>query len=346
MTSPLARHHLLPAALAVTTAALAGCGAGEPGAEPEATGAEVVASAEDEAIAACPRLRAGDYTRTLSFGGRQRRYLLHVPPRFPLTKPLPLVFAFHGGGGTAAGFENAAHLAGKADAAQFLLVEPDGTSPLPNALFTWNAGSCCGTAQRDNVDDVGFVRAMIEDVASITCLDRRRVYATGHSNGGMLSHRLACEASDVIAAIAPVGGGMGDMNNAVSPPVQVLACNPSRPVPVLHMHGLQDGCYRFEGGPGAASGTIFSPVPDTIEGWIERNGCTGAPEVLPIGAASCFMWTSCRGSGDVALCVDPNAGHTWLGSGVSQIDHPCIGPLGSDLHANDLLWTFFSAYSL
>ena len=144
----------------------------------------------------------------LEHGGRARSYVLHVPLR-QASGPRPLLLAFHGGGGNGPGFQEYAGLDALADRDGWLVAYPNGTSRwFDERLLTWNAGDCCGYAQAPTVDDVGFALAVIDDVARPRTADRRRVYATGHSNGAMLAYRLAAEAAERVAAIAPVAGAM------------------------------------------------------------------------------------------------------------------------------------------
>jgi polyhydroxybutyrate depolymerase len=311
----------------------------------------------------CPpsSLAPGDYTRTLSVDGGTRTYYVHVPPGAP--RAAALVFAFHGGGMTALGdgglaFENFAHVRPKSDSSGFVLVEPEGTPALgalsqPGALDVWNAGNCCEAAEQKNgnVDDVGFVAAMIDAIGKETCIDPKRIFATGLSNGGMLSHRLACQLSDKIAAIAAVSGGMGNQDLDIHPATTLFACNPTRKVPILHIHGTQDACYPFDGGWGPLSLLTFEAVPVTIQGWLARNGCgSGAPTtVLTHGAATCLLYP-CPKAAEVELCTIDGGGHYWPGgddwSGSTVFCGANQGVRSSDLLANDAMWSWFQAHPM
>jgi len=134
-------------------------------------------------------LPPGDYARPLNHKRLARSYVLHLPPAAANAAPLPLVIAFHGGGGNAAGFQKYAGLDAVADRESFAVVYPNGTGHplLPGRLLTWNAGRCCGWALDNKVDDVGFTLRVIDSVAQLAHIDRRRIYATGHSNGAMMS---------------------------------------------------------------------------------------------------------------------------------------------------------------
>jgi polyhydroxybutyrate depolymerase len=308
----------------------------------------------DGATISCPphSLDAGDYTRTLTLDGGSRTYGVHVPAGLMQSTPAPLVFAFHGGGQTATGFEGFVHLQSKSDSSGFILVEPEGTPALPGTspgtLDVWNAGNCCELAAQvnDNVDDVGFVVAMLASIEAEICVDPKRVFATGFSNGAMLSHRLACELSDRIASIAAVSGGMGNRNLDVTPVQTLFPCSPQRAVPVLHIHGTEDACYPFDGGYVPLSAITAEPVAVTIGDWVTRNGCSsGAPTtVLTTGAATCLSYP-CPTTGNVELCMIDGGGHYWPGgddwAGSEAVCGLNQGVRSTDLIANDALWTWF-----
>lgn len=117
---------------------------------------------------------------------------------------LPLVLVLHGGGGNAAYAERMTGFTDKARKEGFIVVYPEGTGRQEGQLLTWNAGHCCGYAMANRVNDVAFIDALIEKLIEDYVVDPRRIYATGMSNGGMMTHRLGIELSNRFAAIAPV----------------------------------------------------------------------------------------------------------------------------------------------
>jgi polyhydroxybutyrate depolymerase len=323
------------------------------------------AQAEAAPLVVCGEnfLAPGNYTRTLTIDGGARTYYVHIPPGAVGPGPAPLVFGLHGGGMTAVGdgglaFENFAHVQPKSDSAGFVLIEPEGTPALPGSqpgiLDVWNAGNCCEEAeqQNQNVDDVSFVSAMIDAISLETCIDPKRVFATGISNGAMLSHRLACQLSNRIAAIAAVSGGMGNRDlDSLPSPTTLFECNPTRPVPVLHIHGTQDACYPFDGGWGPLSLVTFYGAPQTVGDWVTRNGCSAgaATQVFSNGAANCFLYP-CPQSAEVEFCTIDGGGHYWPGGGdwtgseiVCGSDQ---GVRSSDIIANDAMWAWFMAHPM
>src|SRR5262249_54917067 len=177
--------------------------------------------------------RAGG-EKAIEVDGRARRYLVHEPAEG--TAPRPLVIVLHGGGGSAQQAERGSDFDEVADRNGFVVVYPDSLGGY------WNDGRGVSfmRAQRDNIDDVKFIRAMVDQIAQENKIDRRRVFATGLSNGGLMSHRLAAEASDMIAAIAPVAGGMA--------PSIAEAFNPRQPVSILIIQGEADPVVPIDGG--------------------------------------------------------------------------------------------------
>lgn len=283
------------------------------------------------------RLPPGDHTFHLEHGGLARKYILHVPAGYDGSHPLPLVVALHGGGGHAEAMADDSRygLGSSADRAGFAVVFPNGYSRLPGGRFaTWNAGACCGDARDRGVDDVGFIRALVATVKTQLRIDPDRVFAAGMSNGGMMSHRLACEAPHLFRAIASVAG-----------PDVTLDCAPARAVSILHIHARDDDHVLFDGGagPGAfrdpGKVTDFTSVPETIARWVRRDQCATPPRrVLEHPGAYCERYTGCRGGASVQLCVTERGGHSWPGADASR---PGQAAPSQALDANGVIWRFF-----
>lgn len=266
-----------------------------------------------------------------------RKVLVHLPRGFDATRPAPLVLAFHGGGGHAEHMAEHYGLTQKADAAGFVVAFPNGYSKLPGGRFaTWNAGGCCGDARDRGSDDVGFARAVVAAVQARYKTDPARVFATGMSNGGMLAHRLACEAADVFRAVAAVAGTDATAN-----------CTPSRPIAVLHIHARDDTHVLFNGGAGpdafrdTSKVMAFISVPQTVARWVQRDSCTAPPQrTLDKPGAYCETYRGCAGDVQVQLCVTETGGHSWPGSGAQRRGKAAAS---TALDANDVIWRFFEA---
>jgi polyhydroxybutyrate depolymerase len=281
----------------------------------------------------------GDSTRTLVVDGRTRTYLAHVPPDYDGHTPLPVVLVFHGGLSNAPMTIRFTGLSEKADQARFLAVYPSGTGRLSRAL-TWNAGSCCGYAQHERVDDVAFVRALLDDLAAHFAVDARRIYATGISNGGMMVHRLGAELADRIAAVASVSG-----------PLSIETIHPSRPVSVMHFHGTADEFAPFAGGTGEKSlaSIQFRSAPDSVAAWVRADGCPGKPEAaaLPVKAGDPTRvrretYGPCKAGSEVVFYVIDGGGHAWPGR---EARVQFLGTSTQSISANDLMWDFFQKHA-
>ena len=292
-----------------------------------------------------PVLSPGAYTFSLQHQGLERSYLVRVPPAASEGHPLPVVLAFHGGGGNASQFSSSSGLDDLADREGFLSVHPNGTGRVPGRALTWNAGpACCGWARDQAVDDVGFVLALLDDLARRTPLDRSRVYATGHSNGAMMAYRLAAEAADRIAAIAPVAGAM------------VLEdFRPVAPVPVLHIHSVDDPRALYTGGEGppfpfTTHTVLHKPVEDVLARWVELNDCPSEPEVTQRKGnerhtAALLVWGPCSSGAPVEHWKLWGAGHGWPETPDRGLRERLIGPSTNVISGAEEVWRFLQRFS-
>jgi len=271
-----------------------------------------------------------------------------MPPAVASGKPLPVVLNFHGGGAHAREQKRYSRMDEIADREGFIAVYPNGSSGIGGRLLTWNAGICCGPAAASRVDDVGFVIALLEDLARRVALDPERVYATGLSNGSMMAYRLAAEAAPRFAAVAGVAGAMTLERFA-----------PALPVPVMHIHSVDDGRALYDGGLGLAfpftnTRVLHESVDGMVQKWISHNGCPKQPQVgetvrgRPDAADAAHTATRlrhapCRGGTEVVLWRLTGAGHVWPG-GLQDYIPRLLGPGTTVIDANDEMWRFFSRY--
>jgi polyhydroxybutyrate depolymerase len=238
-------------------------------------------------------------------------------------------------------------------------VYPDGTriskvlTPDPvakNAQYGWNAGMCCGLPVTKQINDVGFLEAVIADVTRRTPVNLRRVYMTGISNGGMMSYAMAAEASDHVAAIASVSGQ-----------VEIPTIHPSRPVPTMEFHSINDPIALFKGNPNKNPKLVLS-VTQGVNQWVKADGCKATPDVGTeiVGAAgsisagetaTLLTYSGCQGGAKVALWRFTGSGHVWPGSPLNT------GPMNTWIlqgvgrgivlvNANETMWKFFSQYEI
>ncbi len=283
-----------------------------------------------------PAAAAGDGAdrQSISHGGAQRTYVVRVPARPPAGTALPLVLVLHGGGGNAANVEAQTGFTEKARAEGFIVAYPEGSGRLGGKLLTWNAGHCCGHAMQRGVDDVGFIDALIDRLSRDHPVDARRIYVTGISNGGMMSHRIGIELAPRIAAIAPVVGALFGDERPAAQGVSLLAINGMRDQSVPHLGGAPGG--RF---PGAWDGTPVKPSIAQAAFWAAASGCDAVAERRDTGFA--FEWRHrCPEGRAVQAVLLKDVGHAWPGGqrGTRRADDP-----GTDWSATDAIWAFFRA---
>ena len=281
---------------------------------------------------------AGIDVEQVQAGGRQRNYLIHIPTGYR-GEPVPLVFVFHGGGGKAPGIAKTTEYTAVADRENFIVVFPNGTGQGGgNNGGYWNAGSGRGEgpAEKANVDDVGFVRAMLDQIEGKYAVDKRRIYATGLSKGGMFSYLLACRMSDTFAAVGIVSATMTAPD-----------CAPSNPVAILHIHGTADENVPINGGAGDLSrdDANYEPVAKVMEFWRTRDKCSAqTTEKSEAPDTKCYSYTECAGA-DVKYCVIQGEGHGWPGAAkLAKWQEQNNVYITQDFSATEETWAWFKAH--
>jgi polyhydroxybutyrate depolymerase len=279
----------------------------------------------------------------------ERKFQIHIPARYNGSVQLPLVIALHGRGGngesmillTRKGFNKLADKEG------FIVVYPDGIDQ------NWNDGRMDEEANdrphRENIDDVGFISALIDSMIKEYKTDPKRVYVTGISNGAIMSYRLACELSFKISAIAPVDGNI--------PHLLIHDCSPRMPVPVLAINNINDPLVPYEGGNIYTSirrlnlGKVLS-VDESIRFWVNRNQCstvpivTEEPDLDPKDGTRVTRkeYTDGNDGTEVILFSVDGGGHTWPG-GFQYLPSWLIGKTSRDIDATRVIWSFFKRHS-
>lgn len=272
--------------------------------------------------------QAGDgVIHRLNFAGEERSYKLFVPGG-ARTGALPLMIVLHGGLGNADETEHTTGMNRVAEKGGFIVAYPNGTGIrlMPNRR-TWNAGICCGPAVEREIDDVGFIHAMLADIATHYPLDRSRVYATGISNGAMMAYRLACELPLDVAAIIPVSGTLA-----------LNSCPGVKNIAVLHIHGSQDSNVPYQGGMGenAVAGVSHRSVPETLHMIAKAHGCNVGPSKQVLADGSELSSWSCQGKAPLQLRLIPGGEHVWPG-GDSRRNRKLYG---GHFSASQAAWDF------
>lgn len=271
---------------------------------------------------------------TILWGGLERTYTLRLPNSYVPGTLMPLVVAMHGGFGSGTQLENQTQLTAKAEQEGFIVVYPDGSQSGILNIRTWNAGGCCGGSVNNNIDDVGFINALLDRIIQENSIDTTRIHATGMSNGGFMSYRLACELSHRIAAIAPVAASM-----------TIAQCQPVRPVPVIAIHSYLDGSVPYLGGIGSGVSNHYnSPQDSVLNAWAAHADCAVLNDTIVFdGELTHIQWNDCACSATMELYLTRDGGHSWAGgsqgSGIGD-------PPSTTVSANDLMWEFFQQHSL
>jgi polyhydroxybutyrate depolymerase len=284
-------------------------------------------------------LGPGIHGRALVVDGRPRSYLVHVPPGYDPKKPTPVVLAFHGAFMNGMSMASFSGLSKKADQAGFIVVYPNGLG-FAEAFLFFNAWATPGGPGKDPPDDVAFTGKLLDDLETVCNVDPKRIFATGMSNGGMMSNRLGAELSNRIAAIAPVSGTLA-----------IDQIHPTRPVPVIMFHGTADTIVPFDGRKDAGPRSPkFKGVEDTVKAWVKADGCdpqpttTTLPDVAHDGTiVKRQVYGGGKSGAEVVLYSIEGAGHTWPGR---QPPAAFLGKSTADISANDLMWDFFQKHPM
>lgn len=269
---------------------------------------------------------------TITVGALQRTYTLRLPSTYNGADVMPMVIAMHGGFGSGAQLEEQSGLTEKGEQEGFIVVYPDGVAGTLN-IRTWNAGGCCGYAMNNHIDDVGFINALLDTLIAGHAIDTQRIYATGMSNGGFMSYRLACELSERIAAIAPVSASM-----------TIDVCQPSRPVPVIALHSFLDTSVPYLGGVGDGVSIHYNSPQDSVQtAFALHADCAVLNDTVQNDSAlTVVSWRDCDCGQEMLLYMTRDGGHSWPGGTQTVIGDPP----SQVISANDLMWEFFTQHPL
>ena len=287
--------------------------------------------------------RAGDQRIALQVRGLAREYVVHVPAGSDGRRPLPVVVMLHGGGGTASLEMEATGWTYKADDAGFLAVFPEGARPHPDrrARFagnpqTWNDGSGRFWSGSHQIDDVGFINAVLDDLIGRFRVDERRIYVAGFSNGSSMAYRVGLELSSRIAAIAPIS------SSGLRVPSHPLVA----PVSLISIHGTADPRNPLAGGDVEHQGQHDPrpPVEDVIRLWAGLLHCPAAPAVIRNGdGVRGISYAPCDRGSEAAFYTVEGMGHVWPG-GISLLHKELVGKASNKLQGNDVIWDFFQRH--
>ena len=268
-------------------------------------------------------LPEGDSSHAGLFDGKLRQYLLHVPPAYDGTDNTPVVFAFHGLGGSADVLVAYTGWAAKADDSNFIVVAPQGLGPVPQWDFV--------TPASEKGSDLAFVKELTEQIDQQACTDKERVFAAGFSNGSALTFALACSGDFDFAAYGAVAGAFYRPQ-----------CDSAPDASIIYFHGTADPIVPFNGGPTPIADV--DAVPETMAGWAAHNACASKASVEAISATvDEYIWGSCEPGVSLETYVVKGGGHTWPGA-EQLATLRSLGLTTDDINATELMWQFFNEH--
>jgi polyhydroxybutyrate depolymerase len=297
-----------------------------------------------------PALPAGTQQVPVTYGGATYQVRVRVPD---VAAPAQghggaaerpgLVLDLHGSGADGAAQATISGFDALADAKGFVVAEPSGAIAL-NGGWAWNVPGVPTTAGQlppaDARDDVAFLSAVATQVGGKTCADPDKVYATGYSGGARMASALACRRADQFAAVGTVAGLRAGRPSPLDTSVPDVAnCRPSRPVPVVELHGDADYTNPYQGSTDLRWGYT---VPVAVQTWARLDGCRVGPSSTAVSAhVTRFAYSACTGRADVELYRISGGGHTWPGTSVDQSEN---GTVTHEISASAILWDFFAAH--
>jgi polyhydroxybutyrate depolymerase len=284
----------------------------------------------------CPAntLKVGDNNESITSGGESRTFIVRLPTGYTGTSPTPAIIDFHPLGGSGSGQEGSSGWKAKCDSVGCISVYPDSSKKAGDS--SWNAGYCCDNSEKDQIDDVQFARDIIKWLEGNTCVDAKRIYASGGSNGGGMTYRMACDASDVIAAVAPVdfrcvtgkdplasAGSVTASNNTacscpnLKRPITVVAWDESADTSIVPYAGGQTPQLATDcPASGSCVGIGFTSAQVNAQTWADFSTCTGSPATDPDNSL-CKTWSTCGSNTTVSLCSTTSGGHLAVYSNAS-----------------------------
>jgi polyhydroxybutyrate depolymerase len=283
--------------------------------------ASTTASGSSQSSSSNETVATGSFNLSLEHDGLTREYQLYVPTSYDGSSRFPLLFNFHGFGGTVADHLQAADMRSLANSEKFLLVYPQGS--LLGGSSHWNAATSSAD-NKSSADDIGFVRKMITSISASHQVNADRIYACGYSNGAFFSYYLACYLSDQIAGVGSVSGTMLEESYQQG--------QPTRPVPMINLHGTADFVVPYAGGEGLVS------IPNVVNFWIAENGAESTPSTTTLSSGNLMVersvYSDSNGTSWVEHYKVNTGGHVWFDLDLS----------GSD--TNSLIWSFLSKHGL
>jgi polyhydroxybutyrate depolymerase len=282
----------------------------------------------------------GNAVHAIEVGSLLRTYSLHVPPSRPpgtgaTFRAYPLVIVLHGSSSDGQSIEAESGMDVVADSALFLVAYPNGTGGRFNVLASdWNAGTCCGGAYRDGIDDIAFLTALIKHASQHIAVDPKRIYVAGFSAGALMAYHAGCQLSSTVAAVAVVEGSLADDN-----------CHPAKGVSLWAVHGTNDDQVAYDE-PSATTFSAIVPVvaralPPSVQYWTTLQKCTGGSTKIVSAAISLITLTGCASSTGIEFNRILGGTHGWPGG---TVEPGSVAPMNG-LKASTEMWKFFAKHT-
>ena len=262
-----------------------------------------------------------------------RRYHVHLPITYDKSRSFPLLIALHGRLGTGKKMMKQTDFNAIADREEFIVIYPEGFKR------GWADGRGITHADKRGVDDVAFIDKLIKVLREKFSLDHTRIFIAGHSNGGFMVQRLAIERSLKFAAVAVIAATLSES--------LASRFTPSKPMPILFIHGTADPVTPYEGGRQPGGAKVLS-VEDTVKVWTHFNGCNETPEIQEThgldsnNLVSVFTYRSCQNHTQVKLYRIEGGGHVWPGES-ERLSKSGVGTLSAGIDASEEIWKFFKS---
>jgi polyhydroxybutyrate depolymerase len=289
--------------------------------------------------AADDALTPGRHEISLKIDGWERHAVVQVPKNYDPKKPVPLVLILHGAGGRGDLYLDRNGWAAKADKETFVAVAPDGLPAMPRLKPdfrtnppVWNSGRLNESSVRGKIDDVAFIKALLDHLDKRLNVDAKRVYVTGHSNGASMTFKLGADMPERFAALAPVAGAM-----LLKDP------KPSQPLPTLYIIGVKDPLVPLAGGEVKLPwGTHKNaPVSEYLEGWARALGCATEAETLKDkDGVKTTRYAPGKSGAALTVYYIEGQGHGWPGGKEGGLAESLMGPSSDKLNATDAVWEF------
>jgi len=250
--------------------------------------------------------------------GLNREYVIYIPTSYNGSNAVPMLFNFHGFGGSASDYMTTADMRSLAESDTFILVYPQGSCS--DGSSHWNPCPLGGD-NKSTADDLGFFEAMVNEISSQYNVDLERIYAVGYSNGGMMAYGLANYKSDLIAGVGSVSGAMLDCLGSTS-----------HPMPIIDLHGTSDGVLPYNGD------NYYSSVQSTLDYWISFNQTSTTPTITTNNSGGMSIEHSVYDQGDSLVSVEH---YKFIGG-----DHVWFSSTFQGQNTSELVWNFLSLYDI